>query len=317
MNELVSVIVPLYNSEEYIGNCIEHLLKQTYENIEIILIDDGSDDSSEYICGQYKKNDERIKYKKQKNEGQGSARNTGLDMAEGEYVVFCDSDDYILESGIEELMIHKNEADLVVGGLEKIEHKKLVYHLPHPQIVKDANSIARSLIDQMYCLNTPVNKLYRKNIIKEQRIRFNDFKYGQDTCFVYEYIKHVKSICFINEIVYHVNVVPGSMSIRKVVNPWKYMRHIYELGVTIVPSGDDKSGFCLLLRSIKTTLLLELRNGREAFYTSISDINKYLYDNAIKYKKYYGIYNSIIYNLIRRNRRLALYIIIWIRRILL
>ena len=60
MNELVSVIVPLYNSEEYIGNCIEHLLKQTYENIEIILIDDGSDDSSEYICGQYKKNDERI-----------------------------------------------------------------------------------------------------------------------------------------------------------------------------------------------------------------------------------------------------------------
>ncbi len=313
MNELVSVIVPLYNSEKFIGSCIEHLLKQTYENIEIILINDGSYDSSEHICKQYNANDARIKYKKQNNKGQGAARNAGLELAEGEYVIFCDSDDYIPENGIEVLMMHKDEADLIVGGLEKIEHKKLIYHLPIPQIVTDPKAIARSLIEQMYCLNTPVNKLYRKSIIRDQHISFNNFKYGQDTCFVYEYIKHVKSICFIAEIIYHVNVVPGSMSLRRVINPWEYMRHIYELGVAIVPTGDDKSDYCLFLRSIKTALLLELRNGRESFYASVGEINKYINDNAIKYQKYYGIYNSIIYCLIKYNRRLALYIILWIR----
>ncbi len=317
MKELVSVIVPIYNAETCIENCIEHLLKQSYVDIEIILVDDGSSDNTGIICKKYEKQESRIRYIKQDNKGQGGARNTGLELSSGEYVVFCDSDDYLLYSGVESLMVHKNEAELIVGGLEKVEHKRLVMHLPHQQIVRDEESIAGSLIDQMYCLNTPVNKLFRNSIIKKHNIRFNDFKYGQDTCFVYEYISVINSISFIPDIIYHVNVTQGSMSLRKVLNPWNYMQHIYELGTEIIPDKDDKNNYCLLLRVIKTTLLLELRNGKTSFLASIDCVNEYLHDNNILFKKNYGWYNTVVYELLKRNRKIALYIVMRLRNCLL
>lgn len=107
----VSIIVPVYNVEKYVERCIESIIKQSYKNLEIILIDDGSKDNSGKICDEYAQKDNRIKVIHKKNGGLSDARNTGLNIADGEYICFIDSDDYI----------HK---DLVKDNLEKLIQQK-------------------------------------------------------------------------------------------------------------------------------------------------------------------------------------------------
>lgn len=102
-NELISVIVPVYNVSRYIDRCMTSLLKQTYENIEIILVDDGSPDDCGFKCDQYARTDSRVYVIHKKNAGLGMARNSGLDIAKGKYVAFIDSDDYVDEQMFERL----------------------------------------------------------------------------------------------------------------------------------------------------------------------------------------------------------------------
>ena len=106
MEDVVSVIVPVYNVEQYIRKCIESILNQTYNKMEIILVDDGSTDNSGIICDEYSKRDKRIKVIHKINGGLSDARNAGLDICTGDYIVFVDSDDYIKNNMIE--MLHKD-----------------------------------------------------------------------------------------------------------------------------------------------------------------------------------------------------------------
>ena len=103
LNELISIIVPVYNVEKYLKKCIDSILNQTYSNIEILLIDDGSTDNSGIICDNFKKRDSRIKVVHKKNSGVSSTRNYGLDLATGKYISFVDSDDFVECDFIENL----------------------------------------------------------------------------------------------------------------------------------------------------------------------------------------------------------------------
>lgn len=120
----VSVIVPVYNSEAYLSMCIESILKQSYYNIEIILIDDGSTDTSLGICCEYSKRDPRVKVFHQDNKGVSAARNYGIDVSEGEYIMFVDSDDELLRDGIYVLLndIKHFDADIATGSKLYISH---------------------------------------------------------------------------------------------------------------------------------------------------------------------------------------------------
>lgn len=126
---LVSIIVPVYQVKDYVGECVDSLTAQTYTNLEILLVDDGSTDGSREICDEYARRDNRIRVIHQENHGLSAARNAGLDQATGEYVAFVDSDDAVLPSYIEELycLIKKYHADIaacafVRGEMEKIRH---------------------------------------------------------------------------------------------------------------------------------------------------------------------------------------------------
>ena len=120
--ELVSIIVPIYNTEEYIDKCVESIINQTYKEIEIILIDDGSTDNSPILCDKWEEKDKRIHVIHLKNGGVSRARNIGLKNANGKYISFIDSDDYV-ESNFIEVMIEefmKEKADIVISKFCKV-----------------------------------------------------------------------------------------------------------------------------------------------------------------------------------------------------
>ena len=121
----VSIIVPVYNSERYINRCVDSLIGQTLSDIEILLVDDGSSDNSSAICDEYAVKDNRIKVFHQKNAGAGAARNTGLEHAQGEYIGFVDSDDYVDINMYETLFCaaEKYNADFVTSGMKIIGGK--------------------------------------------------------------------------------------------------------------------------------------------------------------------------------------------------
>lgn len=118
MDELISVIVPIYNTGKYLVECVESLRKQTYSNIEIILVDDGSTDASIEICDEFAEKDSRVKVFHKKNEGVAVARNFGIQQSNGQYVVIVDSDDVAVDRMIEVLYtkIKENDADIAVGN---------------------------------------------------------------------------------------------------------------------------------------------------------------------------------------------------------
>ena len=120
---LVSVIVPVYKVEKYLNRCVNSILNQTYKDLEVILVDDGSPDSCPEICDGYAQKDKRVKVIHKENGGQGSARNSGLDVARGEYILFVDSDDYIAKNLIE-ITLQKAErfdADMVIFDYASVD----------------------------------------------------------------------------------------------------------------------------------------------------------------------------------------------------
>lgn len=125
---LITIIVPVYQVKDYIGECMESLLVQTYTNLEILLIDDGSTDGSEAVCDEYARKDDRIRVIHQENQGLSSARNTGLERVTGEYVAFVDSDDMVLPDFIETLykLLEKYQADIALCGYVKCRSEDLV-----------------------------------------------------------------------------------------------------------------------------------------------------------------------------------------------
>lgn len=127
MSKLISIIVPVYNVESYLAQCIESLINQTYKNLEIILIDDGSTDKSGEICDLYKDKDNRIKVIHKQNGGLSSARNTGLDIARGDYIGFVDSDDFIDITMYEKLylQIENNDADMIKCNLIEFKNNQV------------------------------------------------------------------------------------------------------------------------------------------------------------------------------------------------
>lgn len=158
---LISIIVPVYNAEKYLNKCIESIVHQTYNNLEILLIDDGSTDESGVICDNWAKKDKRIKVIHKKNSGVSSSRNIGLDNYSGEYVTFVDSDDYIENDMYETMLITsvKNNVDIVCCNYNYI-----------PNCECNHSNVGKSFFEEC-CFNSKVNgfcwnKLYKKDLLK-------------------------------------------------------------------------------------------------------------------------------------------------------
>lgn len=309
---LVSIIVPIYNSENYLYECVTSIINQTYRDLEIILVNDGSTDQSGKICKEFKERDSRIVYIEQENKGEGEARNAGIRICRGDYIEFCDSDDRLLEDSVETLLRYAYNTELVVGGIEKIEHGKLVRHIPSKRCIEGKEAILSSVLYDSYYMNPAICKLYDTRIIREHKLLFNDFTYGADTFFVYKYLHYTKRINFIDKCVYYVNVVNGSMSTGVVRESWKCLEAQYGLIKDMVmPYDNIRHG--ILMNKIKAVLLLECRISKSSFMNTCSIIKHYIEEEEMTDKYRDGAYNLIIYKLLRKERFLLIYALLRFR----
>lgn len=204
MSKLYSVIVPVYNSEKVIGRCIESILCQTLDDFELILVDDGSTDSSGEICDHYKEKDQRIKVIHIKNSGVSAARNIGINHAIGKYIVFVDSDDYVSKLHLEAL--GKGKEELVITGLRTYGiNNEIKFESAEKETAIDLNSQKEIIqfLKQWYSIQV-WNKRFDKEIIEKWKLRFDEnIQYGEDTIFLAEYLKHIQRVRIIDKITYN------------------------------------------------------------------------------------------------------------------
>lgn len=185
----VSIIIPVYNGEKYIKECLESILKQTYKNIEIIVVDDGSIDNTKNILKSYK---DKIVVKFQKNLGAPSARNNGYRSAQGDYILFFDADDYMGKDYIEHIVkIMNNGFELVISNFSRIDEygNRKDWQFKSKKHLTD--------YEMLYIIPPfPNNKLYLKKVIDENNIIFEDLRMAQDLNFYLKYLQCIKKVGF-------------------------------------------------------------------------------------------------------------------------
>lgn len=195
MNQpLISVIIPIYNVEKYLRLCVDSVIAQSYKNLDIILVDDGSPDGSPAICDQYAKSDYRIKVIHKVNGGLSDARNVGIESSSGEYIFFLDADDYLAPDCIKILIEASSDGALPISGY-KLDYSNQGKVSNAYQAYDDYQSLKEYLSDFHNLFATKFNfawgKLYCSKIIRENNIRFlKDISLVEDILFNLEYYRH-------------------------------------------------------------------------------------------------------------------------------
>lgn len=212
---VLSIIVPVYNSDEYLERCIRSILCQTFTDFELLLIDDGSIDNSNQICNEYARNDVRIRVFHKQNGGVSSARNMGLDNAKGEWITFVDSDDWLSPDYLMNLYACVNEnVDLIIAYSATVLLSGDIIMKEHGTgWVYDDNFSDLFSKYEMYNNTTCWAKLYKTSCIKNNKIRFNEsMSMGEDTAFLYNYLAKSSVIYVSGHVDYFYRDVPRSLS---------------------------------------------------------------------------------------------------------
>lgn len=216
--ELISVIIPVYNVEKHIKQALDSVINQTYKNLEIIIVDDGSKDSSGNICDEYARNDSRIKVIHKENEGLSAARNEGLDIATGKYVMFIDSDDYFENNSCELLYneIKERDADYVAGNYTHITYDGIKWEKPVFDVTMYDN-FKLSIKDykkSFFVMNSVVwNKIFKREFIEQYKLRFIPGAIAEDAIFSTFCYVHTDKGYYINDVVYNYRQNQTNMSI--------------------------------------------------------------------------------------------------------
>lgn len=216
-NYKVTIIVPIYNVEQYIEKCIESILNQTHKNIEIILVDDGSTDACGSICDQYKNRDERVKVIHKRNGGLSSARNAGLEIATGEYISYVDSDDYVNESFIEELLdlcLKYNKKLSCINFCEFfVENEKDIKEENFQITIYNENDMIQEIVNRERTNNVTYcvwSKLFHRDII--ENMRFPEGKTYEDILYTTKAVVNAKGCVYKSNVLYNYRIREGSIS---------------------------------------------------------------------------------------------------------
>lgn len=207
-----SIIIPVYNAEQYLRRCVDSVLAQSYTDFELLLIDDGSRDQSPAICDEYAATDRRVLVFHKPNGGVSSARNLGLDNAKGEYLVFWDADDYVPHNTLEvfDNAIHKYGADVVIGQYQEISTDGTVINQTNPldkETLFDHSYITQSILRYAISPNSFFGscwvKTFRRKVFTQHSIRFPNRRRAEDWIVNIEFLKQANSAVAINDVVYY------------------------------------------------------------------------------------------------------------------
>lgn len=281
-NDLISVIVPIYNVEKYLKRCIDSIVNQSYKNLEIILVDDGSPDKCPCICDEYSKEDSRIKVVHKENGGLSDARNAGLNVASGKYILFIDSDDWIHCDMIKVLYNAIVDEDADIAECKSIKTSEFV------EEVYDNNEISitsfttvealLSLIKEKPLKQTVWDKLYRREVI--ENVPFEKGKYHEDEFFTYQVFGNSKKVVFCDRVFYYYfqreDSIMGEQFSMKRLNAieGRYNRYIYiKNRFPNLTYDAHKSAFFLALYYGQKSLRCKDKDVKDK---SISTIKKYV-----------------------------------------
>ena len=284
----VSIVVPVYNVEKYLKNSIDSMINQTLKDIEIIIVDDGSPDNCGKICDKYSGKDKRIKVLHKKNAGVSAARNDGLKLATGEYVIFCDSDDWMPEDACEVLYNRavESNADIVIGDVYMAyedDTYKYVKFYKDPFVVNDRKAITNLIkadIYRSYCVNPPEdgpafgyggpwNKLVKRELLINKNVRFDLRVKGifDDILYTAHILHYSDKICYVQAPVYNYRIVESSIT-------HSYKPNVLEINAAIFnawleffdETGEmhnfDKPFYACVMRRIEESIKLYFVNSK-------------------------------------------------------
>lgn len=201
----ITVIVPVYNAENFLHKCIGSILSQTYTDFELILINDGSIDNSGDICDHYEQSDYRVRVFHKENGGVSSARNLGLDNAQGEWICFVDSDDALPNDAFD-IMMNDATVDLIVGGFRMNPMGVEKFPVWDKNRVESQTELGHFLNDNIDSIlfRVPWAKLFKRNIISNNAIRFDEnLSFGEDTLFVVSYLLKIGKVSLCKKVCYN------------------------------------------------------------------------------------------------------------------
>ena len=249
-NALISIIVPVYNVDKYLSKCIDSIISQTYNEIELILVDDGSPDNSPKICDEYARKDNRIIVIHKENGGVSSARNAGLDIAKGEYIGFIDPDDYIVSDMYECMVnaIEKYNFDMVVCGYDYIDENGNVtrpYKIKSDEILTQKQFVSMQFDMPPTVRHGVVNKLFRKSLFSG--IRFPENMHSSEDVYVIcSYVKKISDCVFIHKPLYknlvrNGSATHGGLSVESLALSFKAHNKMHTEAISLYPDLKNHS----------------------------------------------------------------------------
>lgn len=222
----LSIIIPVYNVEKYLPQCIDSVLAQSYRNFELILVDDGSPDGSPSICDRYACKDNRVKVIHQQNSGVSTARNNGIDNAKGEWITFIDSDDwvnpdYLANFGLDDA----DSLDLVIQGMEYYDQRTNSYYKKRsfPScVISEHTFLSYFAKNRLLELGFPYGKAYHKDLLEQNKLRFDQrLSFHEDHIFVLDYYQLCSTIRLVDAIDYKYRCYHTAQSLSSKRHSWK------------------------------------------------------------------------------------------------
>ncbi len=221
---MISIIIPVYNVESYLHQCVDSVLAQTYRDFEVILVDDGSPDNCPRICDEYAQKDSRVHVIHQINSGVSAARNIGIEHAKGEWITFVDSDDWVSKNYLENFEIEKSSADLIVQGLQYINHSsgEIIEYKGLDNESIDKNSASSIIVkNDLLMQGYPVCKAFRKKFLEKNNLRFDtSLSTHEDIIFVLQSFVASKVIDLRRGTLYNYRYFHSSRTLSSKEHPW-------------------------------------------------------------------------------------------------
>lgn len=293
----ISIIVPVYNAEKYLKQCLDSIKEQTFTNWEAILVDDGSTDNSGKICEEYSETDNRFTVIHQHNQGASTARNIGIERANGDWITFIDADDYVDANYLECLYKHNDYAEktLIIQGLKQISNNRIANNIEFAEETLTGKDVEKAFDGlRIFEHGYTVAKLYNNRMIQQKNIRFDkDISYSEDMLFMMEYILGCETIKFVEGSGYNYVVDASNLSLKynqfeseyHLFNKYDKLNNAIAQKFSFKPTENSlRNGAMILMRSLYSIYINKSKNSKDRL-NIIKGIRKKKYTYIKEYYK--------------------------------